>query len=161
MVGLKKLRFYLGFILLKGGGTLSNILTTKEEIFVQCLVEKKSQREAYKFAYNCENMKDESIDVKASNLFKKDKIRLRYEELINELKQQMFYTVEKANDDLNWIKLKAKEDIENRGIKQANANTYLGAVKQQIELNGITIKEAKKDIDNVIKFELVGANNVN
>ena len=140
---------------------MSNILTTKEEIFVQCLVEKKSQREAYKFAYNCENMKDESIDVKASNLFKKDKIRLRYEELINELKQQMFYTVEKANDDLNWIKLKAKEDIENRGIKQANANTYLGAVKQQIELNGITIKEAKKDIDNVIKFELVGANNGN
>ena len=140
---------------------MSNILTTKEEIFVQCLVEKKSQREAYKFAYNCENMKDESIDVKASNLFKKDKIRLRYEELINELKQQMFYTVEKANDDLNWIKLKAKEDIENRGIKQANANTYLGAVKQQIELNGITIKEAKKDIDNVIKFELVGVNNGN
>ena len=140
---------------------MSNILTTKEEIFVQCLVEKKSQREAYKFAYNCENMKDESIDVKASNLFKKDKIRLRYEELINELKQQMFYTVEKANDDLNWIKLKAKEDIENRGIKQAKANTYLGAVKQQIELNGITIKEAKKDIDNVIKFELVGANNGN
>ena len=140
---------------------MSNILTTKEEIFVQCLVEKKSQREAYKFAYNCENMKDESIDVKASNLFKKDKIRLRYEELINELKQQMFYTVEKANDDLNWIKLKAKEDIENRGIKQANANTYLGAVKQQIELNGITIKEAKKDIDNVIKFKLVGANDGN
>ena len=140
---------------------MSNILTTKEEIFVQCLVEKKSQREAYKFAYNCENMKNESIDVKASNLFKKDKIRLRYEELINELKQQMFYTVEKANDDLNWIKLKAKEDIENRGIKQANANTYLGAVKQQIELNGITIKEAKKDIDNVIKFKLVGANDGN
>ena len=138
---------------------MSNILTTKEEIFVQCLVEKKSQREAYKFAYNCENMKDESIDVKASNLFKKDKIRLRYEELINELKQQMFYTVEKANDDLNWIKLKAKEDIENRGIKQANANTYLGAVKQQIELNGITLKEAKADIDNIIKFEIVGAKN--
>ena len=138
---------------------MSNILTTKEEIFVQCLVEKKSQREAYKFAYNCENMKNESIDVKASNLFKKDKIRLRYEELINELKQQMFYTVEKANDDLNWIKLKAKEDIENRGIKQANANTYLGAVKQQIELNGITIKEAKADIDNIIKFEIVGAKN--
>ena len=136
-------------------------LTIKQEIFVQRLIEGYSQREAYKFAYNCENMKDESIDVKASNLFKKDKIRLRYEELINELKQQMFYTVEKANDDLNWIKLKAKEDIENRGIKQANANTYLGAVKQQIELNGITIKEAKKDIDNVIKFELVGANNGN
>ena len=134
-------------------------LTTKEEIFVQRLIEGDSQRSAYKFAYNCEKMKDESIDVKASNLFKKDKIRLRYEELKNELKQKMFYTVEKANDDLEWIKLKAKEDIEYRGIKQANATTYLGAVKQQIDLNGITIKEAKEDVDNIIKFELVGAFN--
>ena len=134
-------------------------LTTKEEIFVQRLIEGDSQRSAYKFAYNCEKMKDESIDVKASNLFKKDKIRLRYEELKNELKQKMFYTVEKANDDLEWIKLKAKEDIEYRGIKQANATTYLGAVKQQIDLNGITIKEAKEDVDNTFKIELVGAFN--
>ena len=69
------------------------------------------------------------------------------------------FEFEKANDDLEWIKLKAKEDIEYRGIKQANATTYLGAVKQQIDLNGITIKEAKEDIDNVIKFEIVGARN--
>ena len=136
-------------------------LTIKQEIFVQRLIEGYSQREAYKFAYEADNMKDETIDKRASELFSKGEIKGRYEELKNELKQQMFYTVEKANDDLNWIKLKAKEDIENRGIKQANANTYLGAVKQQIELNGITIKEAKKDIDNVIKFELVGANNGN
>ena len=128
---------------------------------MQRLIEGYSQREAYKFAYEADNMKDETIDKRASELFSKGEIKGRYEELKNELKQQMFYTVEKANDDLNWIKLKAKEDIENRGIKQANANTYLGAVKQQIELNGITIKEAKKDIDNVIKFELVGANNGN
>ena len=136
-------------------------LTTKQEIFVQRLIEGHSQREAYKFAYNAENMKDESIDVKASNLFKTDKIRLRYEELINELKEKSFYTVENANNDLEWIKLKAKEDIEYKGLKQANSNAYLNAVKQQIELNGITIKEAKKDIDNVIKFELVGANSEN
>jgi phage terminase small subunit len=135
------------------------MLTTKQEVFVQKLIEGCSQRESYKFAYEADNMKNESIDVKASNLFKQDKIRLRYEELKNELKEKAFYTVEKANDDLNWIKLKAKEDIEAKGIRQANANTYLGAVKQQIELNGITIKEAKADIDNIIKFEIVGAKN--
>ena len=136
-------------------------LNIKQEIFIQRLIEGYSQREAYKFAYEADNMKNETIDNKASKLFANSEIRARYEELKNELKKQMFYTVEKANDDLNWIKLKAKEDIEYKGIKQANANAYLGAVKQQIELNGITIKEAKKDIDNVIKFELVGANNGN
>ena len=134
-------------------------LTVKQEIFVQRLIEGFSQRESYKFAYNCEKMSDKSIDVEASKLLANPKVSLRYEELKNELKQKMFYTVEKANEDLEWIKLKAKEDIEYRGIKQANATTYLGAVKQQIDLNGITIKEAKEDIDNVIKFEIVGAKN--
>ena len=134
-------------------------LTTKQEIFVQRLIEGYSQREAYKFAYNCEKMKDTTIDVEASKLLSNPKVSIRYEELKNELKQKMFYTVEKANDDLEWIKLKAKEDIEYRGIKQANATTYLGAVKQQIDLNGITIKAVKEDIDNVIKFEIVGARN--
>lgn len=126
---------------------------------MQRLIEGYSQREAYKFAYNCEKMKDSTIDNNAYKLMQNNEILTRYEELKNELKQKMFYTVEKANDDLEWIKLKAKEDIEYRGIKQANATTYLGAIKQQIDLNGITIKEAKEDIDNVIKFEIVGAKN--
>ena len=156
--GEKALKQLGAFIfLLKEVETLS--LTTKQELFIQGLIKGYSQREAYKMAYEADNMKNESIDVKASNLFKQDNIRLRYEELKNELKEKAFYTVEKANDDLNWIKLKAKEDIEVKGIRQANANTYLGAVKQQIELNGITIKEAKADIDNIIKFEIVGAKN--
>ena len=134
-------------------------LTTKQELFVQSLIQGYSQREAYKLAYEADNMKNETIDSKASVLFKTEKIRARYEELKNELKEKAFYTVEKANDDLNWIKLKAKEDIEAKGIKQANSNAYLNAVKQQIDLNGITIKEAKADIDNIIKFEIVGAKN--
>ena len=134
-------------------------LTIKQEIFVQRLIEGYSQREAYKFAYNCEKMKDSTIDNNAYKLMQNNEILTRYEELKNELKQKMFYTVEKANDDLEWIKLKAKEDIEYRGIKQANATTYLGAVKQQIDLNGITIKEAKEDVDNTFKIELVGAFN--
>ena len=146
----------MAYFYANGGGLM---LTTKQEVFVQKLIEGCSQRESYKFAYNANNMKNETIDSKASILFKTEKIRARYEELKNELKEKAFYTVEKANDDLNWIKLKAKEDIETKGIRQANANTYLGAVKQQIELNGITIKEAKADIDNIIKFEIVGAKN--
>ena len=62
-------------------------LTTKQEIFVQRLIEGYSQREAYKFAYDCENMKDETIDTRASRLLKECKVSARYEELKNELKQ--------------------------------------------------------------------------
>ena len=132
-------------------------LTVKQEIFVQRLLEGNTQAEAYRFAYNCENMKDKTIIEKASKLIAQDNVRARYEELKNELKQKMFYTVEQANKDLEWLKNKAKEDIEYRGLKQANANAYLGAVKEKINLNGITIKEAKEDIDNTFKIQLVGA----
>ena len=146
----------MAYFYANGGGLM---LTTKQEVFVQKLIEGCSQRESYKFAYEADNMKNETIDKRASELFSKGEIKGRYEELKNELKEKAFYTVEKANDDLNWIKLKAKEDIEAKGIKQANSNAYLNAVKQQIDLNGITIKEAKADIDNIIKFEIVGAKN--
>lgn len=132
-------------------------LTPKQEMFINKLIEGYSQREAYKLSYNAENMKDNTIDRKAYELFNKDYMRARYEELKEELKERSFYTVEKANEDLEWLKVKAREDIERKGLRQANANAYLGATKQQIELNGITIKEAKQDINNTFKFELVGA----
>lgn len=132
-------------------------LTIKEEIFVQRRIQGYSQTEAYRFAYNCENMKDKTVIEKASKLMSKDNVRARYEELLNELKEKSFYTVKKANNHLDWIIEKAKEDIENRGLKQANINAYLGAVKEKINLNGITIKETKKEIDNTFKIELVGA----
>ena len=75
--------------LLKEVETLS--LTTKQELFIQGLIKGYSQREAYKMAYEADNMKNESIDVKASNLFKQDKIRLRYEELIKEYKENALW----------------------------------------------------------------------
>jgi len=57
------------------------MLTDKQERFVQELIKGKSQREAYKKAYNADRMKNETIDVKASKLFGEDKVRIRYEEL--------------------------------------------------------------------------------
>jgi len=50
-------------------------LTAKQEKFVQELIKGKSQREAYKAAYNAKNMSENSIDVEAS---KCKRIWLRY-----------------------------------------------------------------------------------
>ena len=57
------------------------MLTQKQEKFVEELIKGRSQREAYKAAYNTSRMKDQSIDVSASRLFAKANVRLRYEEL--------------------------------------------------------------------------------
>lgn len=58
------------------------MLTNKQERFVQELVKGKSQREAYKTAYDASKMKDSTIDARASALFKQSKVRVRYDELM-------------------------------------------------------------------------------
>lgn len=137
-------------------------LTTKQEIFVQRLIEGHSQREAYKFAYNCEKMKDESIDVEASKLFNSPKISQRYEELLNEHKNKALYTREEAVNDLIWIKEKAREDIEYRGLKQANGGHFLKSVNELCLLEGLypgkedNKKDNEEDIAKVLKEALEG-----
>lgn len=67
---------------------MSNVLTMKEEKFVQELIKGKSQRQAYKAAYNAKRMSDSSIDSTASRLFKKHKVRTRYYELMDKVVQR-------------------------------------------------------------------------
>ena len=138
-------------------------LTPKQEKFVQALISGMSQREAYKEAYNAANMKNEVIDVSASELLKKSKVKVRYEELVNENKEKALYTLENSINDLIWIKEKAKEDILNpkKGLRQGNGTIYLNAVKELNLLNDLyPDKKAKeeskneKDIAKVLKEAL-------
>ena len=110
-------------------------LTTKQEIFVQRLLEGNTQAEAYRFAYNCENMKDKTIIEKASKLMAQSNIRARYEELLEEHKQKALWNRSKAEEKLMWLLDKSQEDIEYRGLKQANSNSMLNTIK---ELNTLT-----------------------
>ena len=138
-------------------------LTPKQEKFVQALISGMSQREAYKEAYNAANMKDDTIDKRACELFAKREIKGRYEELVNENKQKALYTLEDSINDLIWIKEKAKEDILNpkKGLRQGNGTIYLNAVKELNLLNDLyPDKKAKeeskneKDIAKVLKEAL-------
>ena len=128
-------------------------LTPKQEMFVQALIAGKSQREAYKEAYNATNMKDETIDVRACELLKKSKVKVRYEELIEEHKQKALYTREEAINDLIWIKEKAREDISNPkiGLRQANGTIYLNSVKELSLLEDLYPNKKAKDDDKTEK----------
>lgn len=58
------------------------MLTQKQESYVQELIKGKTQRQAYKASYpNSFNYKTSSIDELASRLFKKAKVKARYDEL--------------------------------------------------------------------------------
>ena len=137
-------------------------LTIKEEIFVQRRIEGYSQTEAYRFAYNCENMKDKTVTEKASKLMAKDNVRARYENLLNEHKNKALYTREEAVNDLIWIKEKAREDIECRGLKQANGGHFLKSVNELCLLEDLypgkedNKKDNEEDIAKVLKEALEG-----
>ena len=120
-------------------------LTTKQELFIQGLIKGYSQREAYKMAYEADNMKNESIDVKASNLFKQDKIRLRYEELIKEYKENALWNRSKAEEKLLWLLDKSQESIQETGLKQANSNAMLNVIKELNTLTDLYPKKLKEE----------------
>ena len=137
-------------------------LTTKQELFIQGLIKGYSQREAYKMAYNCENMKDSTIDNNAYKLMQNNEILTRYQELLNEHKQKALYTREEAVNDLIWIKEKAREDIEYRGLKQANGGHFLKTINELCQLEGLyptkedNKKDTEEDIAKVLKEALEG-----
>jgi len=102
------------FILHKVGGGMNEKLTQKQEKFVQGLIKGKSQRTAYKLAYNAKNMSDNSIDVNASKLLKNAKVALRH----NELKSKVIKRTEEkaiitAEEIIREIVNIAKDDIKN------------------------------------------------
>ena len=85
-------------------------LTIKQEKYAQGLFAGLSQREAYKQAYNAENMKDTTIDRNAYTLSLDSKVATRIKELTEELKNRNMVTVEKVLKELSHI---AFDDISN------------------------------------------------
>ena len=123
-------------------------LTTKQEIFVQRLIEGNSQREAYKFAYNCENMKDSTIDNNAYKLMQNNEVLTRYNTLMAEHKEKALWTREKSVNDLIMLKEEAWASISEKGMNQTNSNAFINAVKElnELELRD-RLNEKKIEVD--------------
>ena len=113
-------------------------LTQKQEKFVQALISGKSQREAYKEAYNAANMKDSTVDSNACRLLNNSKVAARYEELRaeEEARQREKYSLDrdKALESYLWLVNEAKETMEVCGIRQATANAYISALDKACNL---------------------------
>ena len=59
-----------------------------------------TQRQAYKAAFRVVKMKDEVVDVRACELFKKSKIQVRYQELMAKLEDESIMT---AKERMIWL----------------------------------------------------------
>jgi hypothetical protein len=95
-------------------------------------------------------MKDKTVTEKASKLMAKDNVRARYQELLDEYKEQAKWTRSKAEEKLMWLLDKSQEDIEYRGLKQANSSSMLNTIK---ELNTLTDLYPKKSKEEDVNLE--------
>ena len=133
-------------------------LTPKQEKFIMALINGMSQRQAYKFAYDCKKMKDTSIDVSACELFKKDKIQLRYNQLIKEKQQNILKNVSNINSDLLSKVEKYKDDNETviEFIENAILKSLPKEVLTQEELKEINRRRNIKDTTRYSVLERAG-----
>ncbi len=129
------------------------MLTEKQELYLQNLIKGMSQREAYRNAYpKSKKWKDSSVDSRASNLLKIDKVLTRYQELKKEKaedrRQKNLWSYEESVKGLMWIMQQSQIDIKERGFRQANSTAFINALKELNDLQGLgEQREIKMDLD--------------
>lgn len=133
-------------------------LTTKQQQFVLKIVEGMNKTEAYKAVYDTSKMKANTINKKAYELFNKENIQAHYDELMQEIKESSIWTLDRAVEDLIWLKEEAKLDIEDKGLKQANSNAFLSAIKELNTLLDLYPKKNQEEDskENNVADELLG-----
>ena len=78
-------------------------LTIKQENFCNYYVESGNASEAYRRAYDCKNMKQESVVVKASELLSNGNVSVRVKELKANLQKKSDITKERILNELSSI----------------------------------------------------------
>lgn len=114
-------------------------LTLKQEKFCMVYIETGNASEAYRQAYNCENMKEASINVNASKLLVDAKVALRLDELKNQHAQRHNITV----DDL----IKELEEARKAALKADNpqSSAAVAATMGKAKLLGFDKGEQKEE----------------
>lgn len=116
------------------------VLTPKQEKFCQLYIELGDASAAYRGAYNAEKMKPDTIHVKASQMLKVDKFRIRIEELREEIKTRHKITVDDLIAELEEARQAALGQSNPQGSAAVAATMgkakLLGMDKQVIEHTG-------------------------
>lgn len=113
-------------------------LTAKQEAFAQAIADGLNQSDAYRKAYDASSMTDAVINVKACELLKNGKVKVRVDELRGKLEAKALWTREMSVQTL--IKVlqgsdKASDHI--AAVKELNAmHGYQAPTKTETTMNG-------------------------
>lgn len=120
------------------------MLTPKQEKFVQSLIQGMSQADAYRSAYSCKNMSDNSIYVNASKLVNDTKVALRIKELREQLVKPTIMT---AQQRLEWLTMLINSDKETTGDK-------LKAADIMNKMQGEYIQKVEAEVTNAVNINI-------
>lgn len=118
------------------------MLTPKQEVFVQNIIQGMSQADAYRSAYSCKNMSDNSIYVNASKLVADTKVAQRIKELREQLAKPSIKT---AQERLEWLTELIDSDKETTADK-------LKAVDIMNKMQGEYVQKVEGSL-NIAKLE--------
>lgn len=118
----------------KKKGTIGGKLTKNQEMFVQAIMAGHGQSEAYKIAYpKANNWTPGAVATEAYRMMKKPQIAARLEELQSNYQKHLefssFYGRDELLYDFLYLKEKSEESIDDVGVRQANSNAYVNALK--------------------------------
>lgn len=135
-------------------------LTANQEKFTQGVVAGLTLTEAYKQSYDAKNMKQETIYSKSSLLWKQDKIRARYQELISGSSLLGVWTREKAFSERMWLLERTKQTIEDEGeVRQSTGsvmNQTLDAM-EDLSFNDPKLKAMREELEiEKLRQEITG-----
>lgn len=117
-------------------------LTPKQQAFFDGLLAGKTQYQAFIDAgYRTEGKSRNYIDKEASLLAKNRKIRVRLEnhkkEVAEELMKKDLWTKEDSIRTLKWLIGKSTQDIDKKGVRAANQQATVSAIKEINSILGI------------------------
>ena len=120
------------------------MLTAKQELFVQKILEGMSQADAYRSAYNTKRMTDKTIWENASRLMADSKVTARLTELRNELAQPSIMT---AQERLKWLTERiADEDVD--------INAKLKAIDIMNKMQGEYVQKVEAEVTNAVNISI-------
>ena len=111
------------------------MLTAKQEAFAQAIASGKTQADAYRGAYDAENMKENSVWTNASKLMSDAKVAQRVEELRKGLEKKELWTREMSVKALIGA------------YKDGNPTAKIAAVKELNAMHGFN-EPTRLDVTN-------------
>ena len=124
------------------------MLTPKQEVCVQKIIEGLSQADAYRSAYSTKNMSDKTIHEAASRLMADSKVSARVKELREQITTA---TIMSAQKRLEWL-------TEQIASKDVDVNAKLKAIDIMNKMQGEYVQKIAADLEvtkTTINIDLV------